>query len=75
MRNIAGSGEIPTKDLIGDQFVVDLAGSYEVITNASVYFTIKNLFDNAYLISKRPFGARPGHPFNIVAGAKYLWET
>jgi Fe(3+) dicitrate transport protein len=32
---------------------------------------IDNLGDNEYIVSRRPFGARPGLPFQVIGGFKY----
>ena len=75
MRNVTGQGEITKADLIEDYIVMDLAVAFEPIANGYAYITVKNLLNSTYMISKRPFGARPGRPLQITGGFKYLFES
>jgi Fe(3+) dicitrate transport protein len=38
--------------------------------HVELYLTGKNLLDSVYLVSRRPFGARPGAPLWVQAGVK-----
>ncbi|MBA1147797.1 TonB-dependent receptor [Ectothiorhodospiraceae bacterium WFHF3C12] len=51
--------------------VVDLAGRYRIDRQFTTYLTVENVFDKEYMISRRPYGARPGKPRTFVAGLKY----
>lgn len=51
--------------------VVDLVGQYFISTPHTVYLKVDNLADESYLISRRPFGARPGKPRTVELGYKY----
>ncbi len=75
MRDIAGQGSIPETERIDDRVVVDLASSYTLSARALVYLTVQNLLDSEYVLSRRPFGVRPGRPFHFLAGFKYNFGT
>lgn len=49
------------------QHVVDLSLQADVGPNR-IYLRIDNLFDQVYVASRRPFGARPGRPFTAQIG-------
>jgi Fe(3+) dicitrate transport protein len=50
--------------------VIDLAASYAPARWGKLYLTINNLLDEAHVTSRRPYGARPGVPRQIVLGYK-----
>ncbi|OUR96949.1 hypothetical protein A9Q84_11475 [Halobacteriovorax marinus] len=50
---------------------VDLALHYQVMKTAKVFAKVENLTGNEYLVSYRPYGARPGKPRMISGGLKY----
>lgn len=70
MRNTAGQGEAPPEERAGGYTVVDLAAHYRIQPWGHVYVTLSNLFDQAQIVSRRPFGARPGRPRYLIAGYK-----
>ncbi|MBY6186682.1 TonB-dependent receptor [Marinobacter hydrocarbonoclasticus] len=47
---------------------VDLAGSYDLGDWGEVYGKIDNLLDEAEIVSRRPYGARPNKPQQFVVG-------
>jgi len=51
--------------------VVDVTAGVQFIENGRLYVRLDNIFDERYLLSVRPFGARPGRPFQFLAGIKY----
>lgn len=51
--------------------VVDWSGRYNWSRQGALYARIDNLFDNEYLVSLRPFGARPGKDRALQLGLKY----
>ncbi len=71
MRDVAGQGSIDESERIDSHFVVDLAGQYQASKRSQVYLKVDNLLDQDYVISKRPFGARPGRPFQLTIGFKF----
>ncbi len=71
MRDVAGQGRIPTHERIHRRFVADVGGRVSVTKHASLYFNINNVANTAYMVSRRPFGARPGMPLQLMVGFKY----
>jgi Fe(3+) dicitrate transport protein len=70
MREIAGSGE-PGPGQETDSFVViDASAQLNIIDELAVYGKVENLLNNDYIVSRRPFGARPGRPRFIYGGVK-----
>ena len=70
MRNSAGSGGIEELDRIPGYAVVDIAGSVAMGNWGRAYLTFDNVLDDRYLVSYRPFGARPGKPRFVILGYK-----
>ena len=70
-RDKPGQGEIADAERIDAHAVVDLSANYLVVENGQLYATIDNLFNTAYITSRRPLGARPGKPFQLFVGYKH----
>jgi Fe(3+) dicitrate transport protein len=70
MRDLPGRGPIPQGEEVPLHWVVDLTGQVTPTEKTTVYIQIHNLTDNAYMVSRRPYGARPGIPFQLMAGFK-----
>jgi len=70
MRTVAGSGEIPTNELIPSTFILDASAKYHLLRNISLVCNVINLTNEVYLVSTRPAGHRPGMPFSIQGGLK-----
>ncbi|MDE3273014.1 TonB-dependent receptor domain-containing protein, partial [Pseudoalteromonas sp. G4] len=51
--------------------IVDLSASYDLGQYGRIYGKIDNLTDEAYIVSRRPYGARPSKPRQFVIGYKY----
>ncbi len=52
-----------------DSYVtVDLAAHYDINDNVRLLVGAQNLFDEDYLVSRHPFGPRPGRPFTAYVG-------
>lgn len=76
MGEIAGSlANNPNLALAGkqtdSQTMVDFSTSFDFERYGKVYFTIDNLLDEVSIVSRRPYGARPGKPRQFVLGYKY----
>jgi Fe(3+) dicitrate transport protein len=71
MRDVAGRGEISDAELIPRYFVLDATGDVWPTPRVRIYLTVQNLLDRKYMVSRRPFGARPGMPLQLAAGLKY----
>jgi Fe(3+) dicitrate transport protein len=73
-RSVAGSGSIPSNQLIEARWVFDMAGEYYLTDKIRGFATINNLFDETYTAALRPAGYRPGMPRTVMAGIKAsLW--
>ncbi len=73
MRTVAGTGSIPSENLIGAQFITDISSNVFVNRNLTLFGSIRNLTDEAYLVSRRPAGLRPGMPRNFKVGIKAIF--
>ena len=71
MRTVAGQGDIPSEQKIDDRVIIDLAADYRISKDGRVFATVENLFDETYLVSRRPAGLRPGKPRSLMAGLKF----
>ena len=70
MRTIAGSG--PIRDGEGTDAVTiwALSGEVAVTPWSSVFAGVQNVTDEAYVVARRPAGARPGLPRTLLAGVR-----
>ncbi len=73
MRTVAGQNEIPSNQLIGAQFIVDLSSNYFINKNISIFGSIRNITDEVYLVARRPAGLRPGLPRSFMLGVKAIF--
>jgi Fe(3+) dicitrate transport protein len=67
-RAVAGQGTIPRAQSIDARWVIDVSASYRVLEQLRLFATADNLFDNSYIVARRPYGARPGKPRSIFIG-------
>jgi Fe(3+) dicitrate transport protein len=51
-------------------FLLDLGAQYRINKWLAVYANGRNLTDSAYIVARRPYGARPGAPRWIQLGIK-----
>jgi Fe(3+) dicitrate transport protein len=75
MRSQAGTGTAADARLSGQpftdaQFLVDASAYAKLWRTISLYVTLQNLFDSQYIVSRRPFGARPNAPRWLQVGLK-----
>ncbi len=70
MRETAGSGTRLDAERTDAYAVVDAAIHWQALAPLRLYAKAENLFDAEYLVSRRPLGARPGHPRFVYLGAK-----
>lgn len=66
-KGLTGSEQRLTTD---EQLIFDLTGQAKVWGPLSVYANIMNLFDQQYIVARRPFGARPNAPRWAHVGLK-----
>lgn len=67
-----GDGPLAGVTVDGYQ-VVDVVARYRPAEAHLFYFKVDNLLDEEYLVSRRPFGARPGKPAEMQAGYRYTF--
>lgn len=70
MRTAAGSGPILPQEATDSYLVFNLTGERALGEWASLFATVQNLTDRAYIVARRPAGARPGLPRTFMAGIK-----
>lgn len=70
MREAAGQGEIPDTLATDDYFLLDASANVRILKWLTVYGVGRNLLDATYLVSRRPYGARPGTPRWLQVGVK-----
>lgn len=70
-RTQAGSGSIPSNELVESFFIIDFSGKYHFNDNLSFTVNVINLLDETYAASRVPAGLRPGHPFGAYGGIQY----
>jgi Fe(3+) dicitrate transport protein len=70
MREQSGSGPLDLALATDAQFTVDLGLHYQVLPQLRVYAQARNLFDEHYISSRRPYGARPNPPRWVQVGAQ-----
>jgi Fe(3+) dicitrate transport protein len=70
MRETAGQGAMVDALSTDASVVLDVSGSYKLTSWLGVYVNARNLTNQAYLVGRRPFGARPGAPRMLQAGLK-----
>ncbi|KPV97662.1 Fe(3+) dicitrate transport protein FecA precursor [Pseudoalteromonas sp. P1-9] len=67
MDEAAGDSGFKTESSV----IVDVSASYDLGQYGRIYGKVDNLTDEAYIISRRPYGARPNKPRQFVIGYKY----
>ena len=71
MRNEASQGNVADALLTDAQHIVDATLQVDFTEEARLYARIDNLLNQQYIASRRPFGARPGKPFQFQLGFTY----
>lgn len=62
----------PLAGKLSDSFtVIDIAAYYRFSSAVRVYAKVDNLLDDASIVSRRPYGARPNRPQQLQVGVKY----
>ncbi len=68
MREEAGRGDPIDYLTVPARTVVDVSASWNFFPRQRVYLNVRNLLGEEYVVSHRPYGARPGLPREIVVG-------
>jgi Fe(3+) dicitrate transport protein len=53
--------------------VFDFFSNYKMSSNEEITFRADNILDTTYVVSFRPFGARPGKPQSFQLGYRYTF--
>lgn len=70
MREKAGQGTPKPGALTDPYFLLDASAKYKVLPHVELYVNGRNLLDQRYIASRRPFGARPGAPLWVMVGVR-----
>ncbi len=70
MRTEAGQGAIPENREIESHLVFDIAADVFVGRGATVFASVRNVFDEVYVAARRPAGLRPGLPQTFLLGVR-----
>jgi Fe(3+) dicitrate transport protein len=70
-RTLAGTGDIPSTEKVGSNFILDISAKYHLTNNFSLTTNVINMLDTEYEVSRVPAGLRPGHPFGIYGGFEF----
>ncbi len=73
MRNQAGRGHFHEREGSDAYVVLDLAGHYYLSSNWTISGRIDNLLDELYVVSRKPYGARPGKPLGVQFEISYRY--
>jgi Fe(3+) dicitrate transport protein len=66
----AGHGTALPGDKTDAYFLLDASAKYRVLEHVELYVNGRNLTNDRYIASRRPFGARPGAPLWVIAGVR-----
>jgi len=70
MRTNAGQAGERATERTDSHFVFDLHGEVPIFERAALFASVHNLFDEEYIVARRPAGVRPGAPRLFFAGVK-----
>jgi Fe(3+) dicitrate transport protein len=70
MREEAGQEPLSQALVTDPQFVLDLGASARVLRFLSLYANLRNALGGRFIVSRRPYGARPNAPRWLQVGAK-----
>jgi Fe(3+) dicitrate transport protein len=73
MSEAAGTGVELAGVMTSDISQIDLAAWYQINAALKIYAKLDNITDETNIVSRRPFGARPGKPRQFILGAKYAF--
>ena len=71
MRTRAGQGAYDPADTIQSHVVWDTIATWNFSEHLSTYIKIDNLFDETYIVARRPAGVRPGLPRTAYVGLTF----
>jgi Fe(3+) dicitrate transport protein len=71
MEEAAGEGVTLSGYQTESTVIMDLAASYDLGDYGRIYGKVDNVIDDAYIVSRRPYGARPNKPRQFSVGYRY----
>jgi Fe(3+) dicitrate transport protein len=74
MRDVAGQGTLAHNERIPEHTVLDLVTTYGFSPQSNLYLKVDNLLNQAYMVSRRPYGPRPGKPLLVMLGYKHQFS-
>ena len=69
-REQAGGGPIDEALHTDAQLLFDVSVHARLLENVVLYANVRNLFDERYIVGRRPYGARPSPPRTMQVGLK-----
>jgi Fe(3+) dicitrate transport protein len=66
----AGQGTAKPGDKTDAYFLLDASAKYRLFEHVELYVNGRNLTNDRYIASRRPYGARPGAPLWILVGVR-----
>jgi Fe(3+) dicitrate transport protein len=70
MREEAGSEPLSQVLATDEQYWLDASARWRVIGRVSLFANVRNVLGRQFIVSHRPYGARPNAPRWIQVGAK-----
>lgn len=71
MRTVSGSGSLDPESSTDSYFLLDFSSSYDVTRNIELFVNIRNILNDTYIVSDRPYGVRPGLPRTVLGGFRF----
>ncbi|MER2492830.1 TonB-dependent receptor family protein [Catenovulum sediminis] len=71
MLEAAGDGVNLSGKVIEASTILDISASYYFPNNHTVYLKADNITEETHIVSRRPNGARPGKPRQLILGYKF----
>lgn len=71
MLEASGEGVTLSGQTTESYWVIDVSASYDLDDYGIVYLKVDNVLDEQEIVSRRPYGARPSKPQQVVAGYQY----
>ncbi len=74
MRTAAGQGRIPDLQSTDAQVLFGLSGEYDLKAErqaVTLFVSVQNLTNRAYIVARRPAGVRPGLPRTLMGGIRF----
>ncbi len=73
MREAAGTNTELSGYMTDELLQLDFSSAYQFSKQLKIYGKVDNLTDETVIVSRRPFGARPGKPRQVIVGVKYTF--